>query len=182
MTCHNLIYSLRPEYQADEGAQRRAILDALIMLPPWAGGTQDGGDGFPAPRAWHLTSGQCSEHLPALGAETIGCLLTMHVNPASESTAVMANKELLFVYTYCLFPLSIKPLRTRHSFISISINCSVFELNNKAVQSIVMMEPLNTNDISSTISPPAFICFRKWQSILHIYIFKVHKLGKQICK
>lgn len=54
----------------------------------------------------------------------------------------------------------------RYSFISIFINCHVFEVNNKAGQSIVMMEPLNTNNISSTISPPASICFIKWQSIL----------------
>ena len=53
-----------------------------------------------------------------------------------------------------------------YSFISIFINCHVFEVNNKAGQSIVMMEPLNTNNISSTISPPASICFIKWQSIL----------------
>lgn len=53
-----------------------------------------------------------------------------------------------------------------YSFISIFINCHVFEVNKKAGQSIVMMEPLNTNNISSTISPPASICFIKWQSIL----------------
>ena len=53
-----------------------------------------------------------------------------------------------------------------YSFISIFINCHVFEVNKKAGQSIVMMEPLNTNNLSSTISPPASICFIKWQSIL----------------
>ena len=57
-----------------------------------------------------------------------------------------------------------------YSFISIAINCHVSEVNNKAGQSIVTMEPLNTNNISSTISPPASICFIKRQSILFLKI------------
>lgn len=67
---------------------------------------------------------------------------------------------------YFLFQWSL--MEYRYSFTSISINCHVFEVNNKPEQSIVMMEPLHTNNISSTVSPPASICFIKWQSILFL--------------
>lgn len=46
------------------------------------------------------------------GSGGLSCLVKMQVNPSPESSAVMTNKELLLVYTDCLFPLSIKPRGT----------------------------------------------------------------------